>query len=355
VREPPRVPNVATMRVTVFSTQPYDRRFLDAENAAHGHELTYLEARLEPRTAILARSTDAVCAFVNDRLDAEALAQLATGGTRFVALRCAGFNNVDLDAAAHLGISVCRVPAYSPHGVAEHTVALVLTLARRTHKAYARVREMNFSLEGLLGFELHGRTVGIVGTGQIGAAFARIMLGFGCRVLAHDPRRMAALEALGVEYVERDRLYAESDIVSLHCPLTPETHHLVGARSLALMKRGAMLVNTGRGALIDTMAVIEALKSGHLGALALDVYEQEADLFFRDLSQEVLQDDVIARLLTFPNVLVTGHQAFFTEEALGEIARTTLQNLTDLARTGRCANAVGAERIRPAPSPDQLR
>lgn len=328
------------MRVAVFSTKPYDRTFLSDANGRHGHELTFFEPRLAPETAVLAAGHDAVCAFVNDQLDAGVLATLAGSGIRAIALRCAGFNNVDLDAAARLGLAVVRVPAYSPYAVAEHTVALILGLNRKLTRAHARVHEGNFALDGLLGFDLHGRTAGIVGTGQIGAVVARILHGFGCRLLAYDPYRNPACEALGVTYVELPELLAASDIVTLHCPLTPQTRHLIDAGALARLRPGAMLINTSRGALLDTPAVIEALKSGHLGYLGLDVYEEEASLFFEDLSGQVLQDDVFARLLTFPNVLITGHQAFFTREALSAIAETTLANLDDIAAGRACPNAV---------------
>lgn len=333
------------MRIVVFSTNAYDQRSLEAENAAFGHELEFLETRLDRTTAVLAEGFGAVCVFVNDVVDAATLEALAAHRVRVVALRCAGFNNVDLVAAERIGTRVVRVPAYSPHAVAEFTVALVLSLNRKTHKAYARVREQNFSLEGLLGFDLVGRTVGVVGTGKIGRIFARIMQGFGCGVVAHDPFPHPEVKALGIPYTSLPELYRASDIVSLHCPLTPETHHLIDGEALAQMRRGAMLVNTGRGALIDTQAVIDALKSGQLGYLGLDVYEQEQDLFFRDLSSEVIQDDVIARLLTFPNVLITGHQAFFTREALANIARTTLGNVADLEAGRPCPNLVTAERV----------
>ena len=315
------------MKVAVFSTKSYDQTFLERANAGRRHELTFFEARLTAKTAPLAAGFACVCAFVNDRLDAEVLERLAEGGTRLLALRSAGFNHVDLAAAAKLGFTVARVPAYSPHAVAEHAAALVLTLNRKLNRAYNRVREGNFSLEGLLGFDLHGRTVGVIGTGKIGLGFARIMAGFGCKVLAFDPYPSAEAEAV-VQYVSLPRLYRSSDIVSLHCPLTPETHHLIGEAALAQLKRGVMLINTSRGALVDTRAVIEGLKSGQIGYLGLDVYEEEEDLFFEDLSDRVIQDDVFTRLLTFPNVVITGHQGFFTEEALENIAATTLANIT---------------------------
>jgi D-lactate dehydrogenase len=332
------------MRVAVYSTRPYDREFLARANAGR-HELRFLGVRLEAGTVAAAHGCEAVCAFVNDDLGAGVLGALHAEGVRLVALRCAGFNHVDLAAAAELGIAVGRVPDYSPHAVAEHTVALILTLNRKIHRAHARVREGNFALDGLLGFDLHGRSVGIVGAGKIGRCFARIMAGFGCRVLATDQHPDPDCEALGVRYVALAELLATSDIVSLHCPLTPHTRHLIDARALAAMKPGAMLINTSRGAVIDTRAVIRALKSGRLGSLGIDVYEEEADLFFRDLSGEVIHDDVFARLLTFPNVVVTAHQAFFTEEALADIARTTLANLDRWAAEGRPLHPVSVERV----------
>ena len=324
------------MRIAVFSTKPYDRRFLEAANAAAGgeREFTWIEARLDAATARLAEGHEVACLFVNDRADAAALQVLAAGGVRLLALRSAGFNHVDLAEAKRLDIAVGRVPAYSPEAVAEHAVALFLALNRKIHRAYARVREGNFSLEGLLGFDMHGRTVGVVGTGQIGVVFARIMAGFGCRLLGYDPYPNKACLALGMEYRELDALLPEADIVSLHCPLTPATRHLINADRLQRMKPGAMLVNTSRGAILDTVAVVESLKAGHLGHLGLDVYEEEEKLFFEDLSGTVIEDDVFARLLTFPNVLITGHQAFFTEQAMHAIAETTVANIDSFARSG---------------------
>lgn len=316
------------MRVAVFSTKPYDEEFLAAAAASgSGHELAFLEPRLTLETAPLADGFGAVCAFVNDDLSAPVLDRLAEGGVGLLALRSAGFNHVDLRAATRLGMTVARVPAYSPYAVAEHAVALILTLNRRIHRAYNRVREGNFALTGLLGFDLHGRTVGVVGTGAIGTVFARIMQGFGCRTLGFDPFPNDQCQSLGVRYVSLEQLFAEADIISLHCPLTPDTHHLVDASALNAMKDGVMLINTGRGALVDTMAVVEGLKAGRIGHLGLDVYEEEEALFFRDRSDEVIRDDVFARLLTFPNVVITGHQAFFTREALEHIAETTMKNL----------------------------
>ena len=320
------------MIVAVFSTKPYDREFLERAAAGTGIEWRWFESRLEADTARLAEGSQAVNCFVNDDVSALVLERLHALGVRLVTLRCAGFNQVDLPAAARLGLPVVRVPDYSPHAVAEHAVGLVLMLDRRLHKAFNRVREGNFSLDGLLGSDLHGRTVGVVGTGKIGRCFAEIMLGFGCRILAHDPRPDPALEACGVAYVPLADLLRDSDIVSLHCPLTPATHHLIDASRIKLMKPGVMLVNTSRGGLVDTRAVIAALKTGHIGHLGLDVYEEEADLFFEDKSGEIIGDDVFSRLLTFPNVVVTAHQAFFTRNALEAIASQTVRNLVHFER-----------------------
>ncbi|QDU78837.1 D-lactate dehydrogenase [Polystyrenella longa] len=328
------------MRVAFFSTKPYDREFFEQANADHAHELVCFEPRLSVQTSQLANGYEAVCAFVNDQLDAEVLEVLANGGTKYIALRCAGFNNVDLERAKQLRLQIVRVPAYSPYSVAEHSVGLMLTLNRKIHRAYSRVREGNFSLNGLLGFDLHGKTVGIVGTGKIGELVARILAGFGCRLLGFDMRPNPGCTNLGMEYVPLEQLLQESDVVSLHCPLTPETHYLVNEETIAQMKPGVMLINTSRGGVIDTRAAITGLKSGKIGSLGIDVYEEESDYFFEDISQQWIADDVLARLLTFPNVIVTGHQGFFTQEALTAIAQTTLQNLSDLAETGRCKNEV---------------
>jgi D-lactate dehydrogenase len=321
------------MKVAVFSTKRYDREFLNRRNNGR-HALEFFDVRLSLETARLAQGAGAVCAFVNDDLGAGVIAQLKAAGVRLIALRSAGFNHVDLDAAAAAGIVVARVPAYSPHAVAEHTLALILTLNRKTHRAYNRVREGNFALDGLMGFDLHGKTVGVVGTGLIGSVLVRILTGFGCRVIAHDPVRNPDCEALGVGYLPMDELLAVSDIVSLQCPLTPQTFHLIDDAAIGRMKPGAMLINTSRGAVIDTPAVIRGLKSGQLGSLGLDVYEEEADLFFEDLSTSFIPDDVFARLLTFPNVLITGHQAFFTEEALTAIADVTMGNIDEFEQDG---------------------
>ncbi len=319
------------MRIGLFSAKSYDRDHLARANrdAGEPHELTFLDARLTRETAALAAGFPAVCGFVNDHFDADVLATLAAGTTRIVALRCAGFNNVDVAAAKRLGLCIVRVPAYSPHAVAEHTVGLVLTLIRKLHRAMNRVRDGNFSLEGLLGLELNRRTIGVVGTGKIGATVLRCLSGFNARLLASDPAPSPACAALGATYVPLAELFATADVVTLHCPLTTATRHLVDRDALAHMKPGAILVNTGRGALVDAGALIEALKSGRLGGLAMDVYEEEERLFFEDHSSDVLQDDVFARLLTFPNVVITGHQAFFTEEALTAICRTTIANVRE--------------------------
>lgn len=334
------------MQIAVFSTHSYDRRFLAAANEAAGcpHELVFHESRLTARTAPLADGAGAVCAFVNDRLDRAALEVLARQGAKLIALRSAGFNHVDLAAARDLGLSVARVPAYSPHAVAEHTAALILALNRKIHRAYNRVREGNFALDGLLGFDLKDRIVGVVGTGTIGVEFARIMHGLGCRIIGADPSPNPEFEAFG-RYVAFEELLAGSDIVSLHCPLTPATRHLIDADAIARMREGVMLINTSRGAVVDTKAVIGGLKSGRIGHLGLDVYEEEGDLFFENLSEHVLQDDVFARLLTFPNVLITGHQAFFTEEALRAIAETTIENASSFERTGTAAHEVSVEKL----------
>ncbi|MCL6688574.1 2-hydroxyacid dehydrogenase [Pseudomonas sp. R3.Fl] len=315
------------MRIILFSSQNYDRESFLAANPGHGFELHFQQSPLRPDTAALAMGFEVVCPFVNDDLSRPVLEQLAAGGTRLIALRSAGYNHVDLAAAHALGLTVVRVPAYSPHAVAEHAVGLVLALCRHLHRAYNRTREGDFSLHGLTGFDLHGKTVGVVGSGQIGQVFAQIMRGFGCQVLAYDPYPSPAIETLGGRFVGLDQVLAESDIISLHCPLNDATRHLVNADSLQRMKRGAMLINTGRGALVDTPALIEALKSGQLGYLGLDVYEEEAEIFFADRSDLPLQDDVLARLLTFPNVIITAHQAFLTREALAAIAGTTLDNI----------------------------
>jgi len=328
------------MRVAVFSAKSYDREFLTAANAEAGHDLTFLEPQLSCETAGLLAGFDAVCTFVNDSLERGVLEMAAQHGVRLVALRAAGFNNVDLQAAAEFGVAVARVPAYSPHAVAEHTMALILALNRKIHRAYNRVREGNFALDGLLGFDLCGKTAGVIGTGAIGSVVARLLLAFGCNLVAADPVEDTALRRQGVRYAGVDELLGVSDIVTLHCPLTAATSHLIDRRAIARMKRGAMLINTSRGAVVDTRAAIAGLKSGALGSLGIDVYEEEAELFFDDRSQEVISDDVFARLLTFPNVIVTGHQGFFTVEAMHAIAEITILNISAFAQTGRPVHQV---------------
>jgi len=318
--------------LTLFSTKSYDRDSFGPQAAAHGVTLRFLEHRLDAHTAALAAGSEAICAFVNDTLDAETLAALADNGVRLIALRSAGFNHVDIAAAARLGLTIARVPAYSPHAVAELAAGLILSLNRNLHRAYARVREGNFALQGLTGFDLFGRTVGIIGAGRIGLAFARIMRGFGCTVLISDPVPVDDLKALGATQVELPTLLARAQIISLHCPLTPATRHLIDADAIAQMRGGVMLINTGRGALLDTRAVIAGLKTGQIGHLGLDVYEEEEDLFFEDHSSSIIQDDVFMRLLTFPNVMITAHQGFLTEEALANIAATTLENVAGFMR-----------------------
>jgi D-lactate dehydrogenase len=320
------------VRILVFSARRYDVEFLEAANARVGHDLTFLEARLTAETAALAEGYEVVCPFVNDVLDRAVVEQLAKGGTRLLALRSAGYSHVDVQVAADHGIAVAHVPAYSPFAVAEHAVALILALDRKIYRSYARVREGNFSLDGLLGFDLRGRTVGVVGTGAIGRQLARIMLGFGCAVVAFDPVENDELRSDGVRYAPLADVLASADILSLHSPLTPATHHLIDRRAIGRMKDGVMLINTSRGGLIDTEAVIDGLKSERIGALGLDVYEEEAGVFFEDLSGRILKDDVLARLLTFPNVLITAHQAFFTREALEAIAEATLANVSAFER-----------------------
>jgi D-lactate dehydrogenase len=328
------------MKVVVFSTQSYDRQFLEAANHTHRHELIFLEPRLVAETAALAMDAPAVCVFINDQLDSAVLRAIAAQGVRLIAIRAAGFNNVDLKTAEELGMTVVRVPAYSPYAVAEHAIALILTLNRKIYRAYNRVRDDNFSLEGLIGFDLHGSTVGIVGTGKIGQCFAQIMQGFGCKLLAYDPYPNAECLKIGAQYVELSTLLSASDIVSLHCPLTPENHHLINAKSLGHLKPGAMLINTSRGGLMDTNAVIKSIKTGQIGYLGIDVYEQEEALFFQDLSDTIIQDDTFQLLQSFPNVVITAHQAFFTRNALQSIAETTLANITNFTQGRPCPNQI---------------
>lgn len=326
------------MKIAFFSVHSYDKEYFTRYNTQH--QLVFFEVSLNEQTTNLAIGCEAVCVFVNDTLNAPVIEKLVSQGIKLIALRCAGYNNVDLSAAKSSALKVVRVPAYSPHAVAEHAVALIMTLNRKTHKAYNRVREGDFSLRKLTGFDLFGKTVGVVGTGKIGEAFSRIMLGFGCKVLAYDIFPNENLKQAGVEYTSLENLLQHSDVVSLHCPLTEQTKHLINNDSLSKMKKGAMLINTSRGALIDTKAAIEHLKSGQLGYLGIDVYEQEEKLFFNNLTGEVIQDDVIMRLLSFPNVLITAHQGFFTDEALTQIAQTTLKNIEDFETNKPLLNEV---------------
>lgn len=332
------------MKVAFFDTHSFERNFFQKENEKFKHEITFFETRLTEQTANLAVGYPCVCAFVNDRLDSKTLRIIAAGGTRLIALRSAGFNHVDLEAASELGLRIVRVPEYSPYAVAEHAVALILSLNRKIPRAYNRVREGNFSLNGLVGFDLHKKTVGIVGTGKIGSVMAKIMGGFGCKVLASDRVQNPELIKAGTQYVDFEELLKRSDIISLHVPLTPETRHLINGNAISKMKPGVMLINTGRGALIDTPALIQFLKSKHIGSAGLDVYEEEEGIFFENLSEEILQDDQLARLLTFPNVLLTSHQAFLTAEALGNIAQTTLGNISEFAEGKKLSHEVCAEK-----------
>jgi D-lactate dehydrogenase len=332
------------MKIAVFSDKPYTQQYFTRVNERFAHTLVFFDQRLNEETAVLAKGFDAVCVFVNDVLNAATQAILAKLGVKLIALRCAGFNNVDLEAAQRLGLSVVRVPAYSPYAVAEHTVALILALNRRIHKAHDRIREGNFSLDGLMGFDLHGTTAGIIGTGKIGAIVANILHGFGCKLYAYDVQPNPDCEKLGVQYVSLDEIYKTCYIITLHCPLTPQTHHMINAGSIDKMQDCVMLINTSRGALIDTKAVIDGLKSLRIGYLGLDVYEEEADLFFEDLSNQIIQDDVFARLLMFPNVIVTGHQAFFTYNALESITETTLSNIAAFEK-GQCQNTVLCQKV----------
>jgi D-lactate dehydrogenase len=315
------------MKIAMFNTKTYDKEFFDKSIAKTNHTIQYLEVSLNPTTAALTQGFDAVCVFVNDYLQEETLELIAKQGIRLILLRCAGFNNVNIEKARALGMRIYRVPAYSPQAVAEHAVALILTLNRKTHKAYNRVREHNFSLEKLTGFDVFKKTVGIIGTGQIGVAFAQIMKGFGCTLLAYDVHQSQDALNHGVQYVSFDEVLQKSDIISLHCPLNPTTKHMLHKQQFKKMKDGVMIINTSRGGLINTIDAIQALKVGKIGYLGIDVYEQEEHLFFKDLSERIIEDDVIARLMTFPNVLITAHQGFFTNEALEQIAETTIANI----------------------------
>ena len=326
------------MNIAFFNTKTYEQFYFDKFNKSH--TINYLPVPLNERTASLAEKNDVVCCFVNDRLNSEAIGQLKNAGIKLIAMRCAGFNNVDLKAAVEPGMKVVRVPAYSPYAVAEHAVALILTLNRKTHKAYNRVREGNFSLERLMGFDLNGKTIGVIGTGKIGSIFARIMKGFGCHIYAYDTYPDESLIKEGIKYATLEELLSNSDIISLHCPLMPETKYIINSNSIKFMKQGAMLINTSRGGLIETSAVLEALKSHQLGYLGIDVYEQEEKLFFSDLSETIIEDDVLMRLMSFPNVLITSHQGFFTEEAITEIAQTTLGNISAFEAGRKLENEV---------------
>jgi D-lactate dehydrogenase len=313
------------MKVAVFSTSNYDEAFLNKHNT--GHEIKFFKVSLSEETFSLAAGYEAICIFVNDILNQEILDKLKESGLQVVVLRCAGFNNVDVRHATQLGIPVLRVPAYSPEAVAEHAMALILTLNRKTHKAYNRVREGNFSLERLMGINLNQRKVSVIGTGHIGQAFCRILNGFGCHIKAYDPFPNQELQNLGIKYGTLEETLKDADIISLHCPLTTDTQHLINAERLSYIKHGAMLINTGRGGLIDTSAIISALKTGLIGALGLDVYEQESEFFFQDFSESIIQDEQLSQLISFPNVLITGHQGFLTHEALTEIAKVTFNNI----------------------------
>ncbi len=335
------------MHIAVFNTKPYDKEFLTQANHKHGYKLTFFDVHLNHQTCSLAQGYDVVCSFVNDKLTKGILNSLSKSGVKLIALRCAGFNQVDIKTALELGITIARVPAYSPHGVAEHAVALMLALNRKIYRAYNRVRDGNFSLDGMMGFNMNEKTVGIIGTGKIGFLLAKILSGFSCQILAYDIHENPECLKLGVKYVSLDTLYAQSDIISLHTPLIPQTHHMIGKESLSQMKDGVMIINTSRGGLIDTNSIISFLKSGKIGYLGLDVYEEEEALFFDDLSSNVIKDDTFSRLLTFPNVLITGHQAFFTDTALRNIAETTLENISAFSKGELpIANIVGASHIK---------
>ena len=315
------------MKIAVFSTKSYDQEYFENYSIDSQYTFSFFETALNKDTASLTNGFDAVCIFVNDSVDKNTIEILSKNGIRLIALRCAGFNNVDIEAAKSNNIKVVRVPAYSPEAVAEHAVALILTLNRKTHKAYNRVREGNFSLKNLIGFNLYGKTIGVIGTGQIGATFCRIIKGFGCKIIAFDVSKSDELVQQGVEYLSLDEVFQQCDILSLHCPLNASTKHIVNEKSIALMKDGVMIINTSRGALINTADVITGLTSKKIGYLGIDVYEQEEKLFFEDLSESIIEDDLILKLISFPNVLITSHQAYFTKEAMDEITTTTLKNI----------------------------
>ncbi len=326
------------MKIAFFDTKPYDKPSFDRYAADSGVEFKYFETKLNEDTAELANGFDGVCVFVNDTVNAEVIDKLTDMGVKLVALRCAGFNNVDMKHA-YGKIHVVRVPAYSPYAVAEHTIALLLTSIRRIHKAYIRSKEFNFSLNGLTGFDLHGKTVGVIGTGKIGKVFVSICRGFGMKVLAYDKYPSESIaDGENIRYVTLDELFSNSDIISLHCPLTDETYHLIDESTIEKCKKGVVLLNTSRGALVDADALLNGIKSRKIGAACLDVYEEESDLFFEDNSGHIMEDDTLARLITMPNVIVTSHQAFLTEEALENIASTTVSNIADILGSGRCEN-----------------
>ena len=328
------------MKIAFFNTKAYDREYFDLSNAAHAHEIDYFLPHLNLQTTALITDHKVVCAFINDCLDAPVLAALKQKGVVLIALRSAGFNHVDLTAAKKLALPVVRVPAYSPFAVAEHAVGLLLCLNRKIHRAFNRVREGDFSLHNLMGFDLHGKTVGVIGTGKIGQTFIDIMRGFGCRVIAYDTIENQQYIASGLEYMALEALFSQANIISLHCPLTPDTHHMINSETLSLMQDGVTIINTSRGKLIDTKAIIAALKVGKVGLLGLDVYEEEEALFYEDLSSTVIQDDQLSRLLTFPNVIITSHQAFFTREAMGKIAQVTLSNISNFSQHGTLENGI---------------
>jgi D-lactate dehydrogenase len=326
--------------VAIFSSKSWVLNSFSDINKNFGFDLSFHESRLYAQTASLAKGYDVVCVFVSDSVDSIVLEKLKKEGVKLIALRCAGFNNVDIEKANELGIGVVRVPAYSPYAVAEHTLGLILSLNRKLHRAYGRVRDANFSLDGLLGFDMHGKTIGVIGTGKIGQVFINLIKGFGCDVLAYDKFPNKEIKAQGVEYVELQELYAKSDIISLHCPLTYETYHLINEYAISAMKHNVMIINTSRGPLIDTPAIINGLKSGKVGYLGLDVYEEEEELFFEDLSETIIQDDQFVRLQMFPNVLITAHQAFFTKEAIRNIAQMTFENIDEFLKTGKSVNEI---------------
>jgi D-lactate dehydrogenase len=328
------------MKIALFSAKAYDRDYFEQANQQFNYSIDYFDVRLDAKTSRLAHGYPVVCAFVNDDLSRSVLTDLVNNGTRLLAMRCAGYNNVDLVAAKELGLTVVRVPAYSPEAVAEHSVGLMMTLNRRIHKAYQRTRDANFALDGLVGFNMFGKTAGIIGTGKIGIATLRILKGFGMRLMVNDPFQNQAAIELGAEYVDLDTLFRESDVISLHCPLFQENYHLLNSQSFAKMKKGVMIINTSRGALLNSQDAIEALKQGKIGALGLDVYEEESELFFEDKSNEVITDDTFRRLSACHNVLFTGHQAFLTREALLSIAGTTLNNTKIFAANEKSGNEV---------------